>query len=186
MPAGARRPCLVVPRPRHRRAAAADRRRHRAGAGHRHRGCGIGGQSWLRIYARPGRFPQAIHSAKRFRGPTGLEEYVGCGIGIALRLEVRDEALHFLSDHYFLKLGGRGFACPAWLSPGRMRVSHIDCGHGTLRLRAQPRPPPARRAGPADRDVRGARGRESGDRRAPGRSCSTRSARFARPMRASS
>jgi hypothetical protein len=31
----------------------------------------LGGQSWTRIYKRPGRRPQTVHSAKRFRGPTG-------------------------------------------------------------------------------------------------------------------
>ncbi len=91
-----------------------------------------GGQFWTRVYGRRRGFPQVIHSAKRFAGPTGLEEYVGWGVGIALRLEVKDEALHFLSDHYFLKLGSARLRLPRWLSPGRMRVSHIDCGHGTF------------------------------------------------------
>jgi hypothetical protein len=91
---------------------------------------GSGGQFWTRIYGRRRGFPQVIHSSKRFAGPTGLEEYVGKGIGIALRLEVEGEALHFLSDHYFLKLGRARVRLPGWLSPGRMRVSHIDCGRG--------------------------------------------------------
>ncbi|WP_395613299.1 DUF4166 domain-containing protein [Allosphingosinicella sp.] len=89
-----------------------------------------GGQYWTRIYGRRRGFPQVIHSSKRFAGPTGLEEYVGRGVGIALRVEVADGALHFLSDHYFLQLGRMRLRLPRWLAPGRMRVSHIDCKHG--------------------------------------------------------
>jgi hypothetical protein len=89
-----------------------------------------GGQYWMRIYGRRRGFPQVIQSAKRFRGPTGLEEYVGCGIGIALRVAVEDGALHFLGDHYFVRIGPLRLRLPALLSPGRMKVSHIDCNHG--------------------------------------------------------
>ena len=89
-----------------------------------------GGQYWTRIYGRRRGFPQVIHSSKRFCGPTGLEEYIGRGVGIALRVEVAEGALHFLSDHYFLQLGRLRLRLPRWLSPGRMRVSHIDCKHG--------------------------------------------------------
>lgn len=89
-----------------------------------------GGQVWTRLYGRRHGFPQAIHSAKRFAGPTGLEEYIGRGVGIALRVEVANAALHFLSDHYFLKVGALRLRLPRWLAPGRMRVSHVDCGGG--------------------------------------------------------
>ena len=89
-----------------------------------------GGQFWTRIYGRRRGFPQVIHSSKRFAGPTGLEEYVGRGFGIALNVEVANGALHFLSDHYFFACGPLRLRLPRWLAPGRMRVSHIDCNHG--------------------------------------------------------
>lgn len=97
------------------------------------------GQFWTRHYGRHRGFPQVVHSAKRFAGPTGLEEYLGLGLGVALRLEVRDGALHFLSDHYFLQVGALRLRIPHWLTPGRLDVGHIDCGAGwfafTLELR---------------------------------------------------
>lgn len=91
-----------------------------------------GGQHWTRIYAGPRGFPQVIHSAKRFCGPTGLEEYLGFGFGIALTTWVDKGALHFDSDHYFIRLGGLRVRLPAWLTPGSLRVSHVDCGEGSF------------------------------------------------------
>lgn len=89
-----------------------------------------GGQFWTRIYGRARRFPQVIHSSKRFAGPTGLEEYVGCGVGVTLRVLVEGGALHFVSDRYFLEVGRLRLQLPRWLAPGSLRVSHIDCGDG--------------------------------------------------------
>lgn len=89
-----------------------------------------GGQVWTRIYGRRRGFPQVISSCKSFAGPTGLEERIGGGFGIALRVEAADGALHFLSDHYFWMVRGRRLRIPRWLAPGALRVSHIDCNHG--------------------------------------------------------
>jgi len=85
-------------------------------------------QYWTRQYSRAHGFPQVVHSAKRFVGPTGLEEYLGLGIGIALRLDAVDDTLLFVSDHYFLKLGGVRLRVPEWLAPGRMVVGHVELG----------------------------------------------------------
>jgi hypothetical protein len=83
-----------------------------------------GGQCWTRIYSRPGHFPQVIHSAKRFCGPTGLEEYLGRGLGMALRVEALDDGIAFASDHYFIQLGARRLRLPSFLAPGVTRVTH--------------------------------------------------------------
>lgn len=88
------------------------------------------GQFWTRMYGRAQGFPQVIHSSKRFAGPTGLEEYIGCGFGIALRVSADDAALHFQSDHYFLQLGSRRLRIPGWLAPGALTVSHVDQNDG--------------------------------------------------------
>ena len=99
----------------------------------------FGGQFWIRVYGRRRGFPQVIHSSKRFCGPTGLEEYVGRGFGLALRALVEGDALHFVSDHYFFAAGPLRLRLPDWLAPGELRVSHVDCNHGrfafVLRLR---------------------------------------------------
>lgn len=92
--------------------------------------CAGDGQFWLRQYGRARGFPQVIHSSKRFAGPTGLEEYIGCGIGMALRVSARPNALVFTSDHYFLQAGSVRLRLPAWLSPGALAITHRDLGGG--------------------------------------------------------
>jgi len=88
------------------------------------------GQYWSRNYGRAAGFPQVIQSAKRFAGPTGLEEYLGHGIGIALRLATDNRALLFVGDHYFLRVFGLRLRWPRWLAPGQLVIRHQDIGGG--------------------------------------------------------
>lgn len=88
--------------------------------------CAGDGQFWIRQYGRASGFPQVIHSSKRFAGPTGIEEYIGFGIGMALRVGAEDGGLSFRSDHYFLQFGSRRLRLPGWCSPGALTITHRD------------------------------------------------------------
>ena len=93
-----------------------------------------GGQIWTRICARSNGFPQVIHSAKRFAGPTGLEEYVGYGVSMALRISVEHEALVFRSVGYSLQIGPLRLPLPPRFTPGDLTVTHSDLGGGMFRF----------------------------------------------------
>jgi hypothetical protein len=92
------------------------------------------GQIWTRIYARRNGFPQVIHSSKRFAGPTGLEEYLGFGVGMALQIVVDGKALLFRSAGYFVQAGRLKFWLPALLTPGALTVTHTDLGGGEFQF----------------------------------------------------
>lgn len=107
------------------------------------------GQHWTRLYARRRGFPQVVHSSKRFAGPTGLEEYVGYGVGMALTIHVeahvpekwepifreghaqkQECTLVFRAAHYFVQVGRFRLRLPAWASPGSLSVTHAELGDG--------------------------------------------------------
>jgi len=89
-----------------------------------------GGQFWTRVYGRHNGFPQVVHSSKRFSGPTGLEEYLGYGVSMALTVDAGEAALHFRSAGFFVELFGFRLAVPPWLNPFKLTVSHFDLGSG--------------------------------------------------------
>jgi hypothetical protein len=84
-----------------------------------------GGQIWTRLYANRSGFPQVIHSAKRFSGPTGLEEYIGFGISMALSIRAEPSGIVFQSAGYSIGLGRFRMNLPRWLSPGQLTVRHL-------------------------------------------------------------
>ena len=87
---------------------------------------GSGSSSWTRVYRRHGGRAQAIRSVKRFAGPTGLEEYLGAGLCMALRLRVEDASLVFESAGYSWALGNLRIPLPSWMTPGRLLVRNTE------------------------------------------------------------
>jgi hypothetical protein len=90
----------------------------------------LGGQVWTRIYERAHGFPQVIQSVKRFGGATGLEEIVARGVGMRLKLCVRERALVFCSAGYFIRCLGIQLSLPDWLTPGVIEVVHREESSG--------------------------------------------------------
>ena len=91
-----------------------------------------GAQMWTRLYARHSGFPQVIRSSKQFSGATGLEECVGGGVGMVLKVSVEDGALVFRSAGYFLKFVAMRLPIPHWLTPGAMTIAHRETGNGSF------------------------------------------------------
>ena len=89
---------------------------------------------WERRYHFAGKHPVTCRSVKRATDE-GLVERVGGGVGMWLRLSVRDRALRFESEGYFWRLGPFALRLPASLTPGALLVEHIDEGEGRFRFR---------------------------------------------------
>ena len=90
--------------------------------------CESSGQFWVRQYGRAKGFPHIVHSSKRFAGPTGLEEYIGFGIGMSLRVEAEEDALLFKSDRYFFESLGLRIYLPHVFAPGDLVIAHRALG----------------------------------------------------------
>lgn len=95
------------------------------------------GQVWTRIYTRSNALsgvalPQVIQSAKRFAGPTGLEEHLGFGLVMPLVLSVEGRNLAFRATRFQLVAFGYRLTLPRWLTPFDCDVIHADEGGGAF------------------------------------------------------
>lgn len=94
-----------------------------------------GSQVWMRQYARQDTkrpFPQVIQSAKHFKGPTGIEEHIGAGIGMSLIPLVEGQELVFRAQDIFWDFGRLRLTLPRWLGPKTLRAGHEEIGDGTF------------------------------------------------------
>lgn len=96
---------------------------------------GGGSSSWTRVYRRHAGRAQAIRSVKRFADPTGLEEYLGAGLCMALRVHVENASLVFESAGYAWALGKVRIPLPSWLTPGRLRVRSTELAAPCFRFK---------------------------------------------------
>ena len=84
-----------------------------------------GGVVWeRRLYLRPDRPPARIRSTKRLDPRGALLECVDGGLGMVLAVFEEDRCLVFESRCYFFALGAMRIPIPAFLTPGRCRVTH--------------------------------------------------------------
>ena len=96
----------------------------------------------MRQYARQDArrpFPQIIQSAKRFTGPTGIEEHIGGGIGMTLKPLVQGKELVFRAQDIFWDVPRPWktqdskklrLTLPRWLGPKTLRAGHEEIGGG--------------------------------------------------------
>lgn len=96
---------------------------------------GRGGVVWTRCFHRgDGRPGQVVRSTKALAADGTLLERTDGGLSMSLEVYEDDGALVFESRRFWLLLGAMRLPVPAWLTPGRCRVAHIDLGQGRFRF----------------------------------------------------
>lgn len=99
-----------------------------------HRQHGKSGIFWRRTYYYPSRKPYTVSSAKCETAAGEMQECVGGGFGMALKVYVEGGNLHFRSTRYFWRLANMRFTLPHLLTPGETHVVHEEVGEGWFRF----------------------------------------------------
>ena len=83
-----------------------------------------GGVTWRRHYRFTGGRESVVSSTKRVGATGTLEEHVGYGFSMQLKVYEQDGNLHFLSEAYHWQMGRLRIRLPALFTPGIMHVIH--------------------------------------------------------------
>jgi hypothetical protein len=83
-----------------------------------------GGVEWRRHYQFSWRRWALVSSTKRLNDDGVLEEHVGRGFSMQLKVFEQDGNLHFVSEDYLWRLGRLRIRLPALLTPGVTHVIH--------------------------------------------------------------
>jgi len=92
-----------------------------------------GGVSWIRNY-HFNRGSSQVKSSKRLNTQGELEEHIGCGLSMRLKVFERDGNLYFLSEDYRWRIGRFCFTVPTLLTPGVTLVSHEQIAGNRFRF----------------------------------------------------
>ena len=90
-----------------------------------------------RIYRLNGRPPVTFTSFMLGNARGEVFEHVGAGLGMTLRLDVREGHLHFQSGRYFLAVLGLRLPIPGLLTPGKTDLLHQNVGPDRFRIRIE-------------------------------------------------
>lgn len=87
-----------------------------------------------RIYHLHGRKPIQFTSYMRESKQGEVLEYVGMGLGMILKLHVKDGDLYFTSNGYFWQVFGWRISLPDLLTPGKTYLSHCNGDPGQFNI----------------------------------------------------
>ncbi len=83
----------------------------------------------------PANFPRSSTRPSASQARRDLEEYVGYGFGMTLKVTEEDGALVFRSERYFFEVSRLRLQIPRFAEPGAMEIVHRDEGGGQFSFR---------------------------------------------------